>query len=53
MNLWQIASAFLVDAVRKIKISRRSKRKLQKAANQSVDAAANVAIDILKSLRKS
>ncbi len=52
MNPWQVASSLLVDAVRKIKLSRRSKRKLKKAANQSVDAAANVAIDILKSLRK-
>jgi hypothetical protein len=52
MKLLQIISSQLVCAVRKIKISRASRRKVRKAANQSLDAAANVAIDILKSLRK-
>lgn len=39
-------------AVSKIKISRKSKRKVKNAANKMIDAAANVLIDILRSLRK-
>lgn len=39
-------------AVSKIKLSRKSKRKVKNAANKVIDAAANVIIDILRSLRK-
>lgn len=53
MNIGEWLWLRVIDAVSKIRISRRSRRKVAKAANQGVDAAANVLIDVLRSLRRN
>ena len=52
MNVWDFVLVQVGLAVSKVKISRKSKRKVKNAANKVIDAAANVIIDILRSLRK-
>ncbi|MBQ9901314.1 MAG: hypothetical protein IJM51_02860 [Clostridia bacterium] len=52
MKLVRIVTVQAISDVKNIKLSRKSKRKIKKAANHSVDAAVSVAADVLKSLRK-
>lgn len=52
MKLLQLITLQVAADVKNIKLSRKSKRKIKKAANTSIDAAVSVASDVLKGLRK-
>ncbi len=52
MKLLRLITAQAISDMKNIRLSRKSKRKIKKAANQSVDAAVSVAADVLKGLRK-
>jgi hypothetical protein len=52
MKLLRLMTVQAISEMKNIRLSRKSKRKIKKAANQSVDAAVSVAADVLKGLRK-
>lgn len=52
MKLLQLVTLQTISEMKNIKLSRKSRRKIKKAANTSVDAAVSVAADVLKGLRK-
>ena len=53
MKLLQLLTEQTLSEMKSIRLSRRSKRKIRKAANSSVDAAVSVAADVLKGMRKN
>ena len=52
MKILQLMTLKAVSDMKNVKLSRKSKRKIRKAANTSVDAAVSVAADVLKGMRK-
>ena len=52
MKLLRLVTVQTISEMKNIRLSRKSKRKIRKAANTSVDAAVSVAADVLKGLRK-
>lgn len=52
MKILQLVTIHAVSEMKNIRLSRKSRRKIKKAANQSVDAAVSVAADVLKGLRR-
>lgn len=53
MTILKLLTVKAVSEMKNIRLSRRSKRKIRKAANTSVDAAVSVAADVLKGMRKN
>ena len=52
MKLLRWMTVQAISEMKNVRLSRKSKRKIKKAANHSVDAAVSVAADVLKGLRK-
>ena len=52
MKLLRLMTLQAISEMKNIRLSRKSKRKIKRAANDSVDAAVSVAADVLKGLRK-
>ncbi len=52
MKILQLVTVHALSEMKNIRLSRKSKRKIRKAANTSVDAAVSVAADVLKGMRK-
>ena len=52
MKLLRIMTIQTLSELKNIKLSRRSKRKIRRAANNTIDAAVSVAADVLRSLRR-
>ena len=53
MTILKLLTVKAVSEMKNIRLSRRSKRKIRKSANTSVDAAVSVAADVLKGMRKN
>ncbi len=53
MKITQVLALKTMTEIKNVRLSRRSIRKIKKAANQTVDAAVSVTADVLKSMRKS
>lgn len=53
MKILQLMTVHAISEIKNVKLSRKSRRKIKKAANSSVDAAVSVASDVLKSMRKT
>ena len=52
MKILQLMTVQAISEMTNIRLSRKSRRKIRKAANTSVDAAVSVAADVLKGMRK-
>ena len=52
MKILQLMTVQAISEMKNIRLSRKSRRKIRKAANTSVDAAVSVAADVLKGMRK-
>lgn len=52
MKILQLMTVQAISEMKNIRLSRKSRRKIRKAANTSVDAAVSVAADLLKGMRK-
>jgi hypothetical protein len=52
MKFYTLAAAKAASKLENIKLSHRSKRKIRRAANHTIDAAVSVAADVMKGFRK-
>ncbi len=52
MKILQLMTVQAISEMKNIRLSRKSRRKIRKAANTSLDAAVSVAADVLKGMRK-
>ena len=52
MKLTQIVAVRAASKLENIRLSHSTKRKIRRAANQTIDAAVSVTADVLKGLRK-
>lgn len=53
MTIIKLLTVKAISDMKNIKLSRKSKRKIRKAANSSVDAAVSVVADVLRGMRKN
>ena len=53
MTILKIMTVQAISDMKNFRLSRKSKRKIRKAANTSVDAAVSVAADVLKKKKKN